>query len=110
MSENIHYPNLRSFMKRHDIDIGDLAKAAGKSYPPIHQKLTRKTSDHGKVAIFNINEAYAIINLVITAEQNYLKGKFGDKWEAEWKARWGHISDWFNYLFFDEVVTIATIT
>jgi hypothetical protein len=108
VSEIIHFPNLRAFMKRHDIDIGDLAKAANKSYPPIHQKITKKTSDHGKVAKFDIDEAKAIIDLVITAEQDYLKAKFGEKWETEWYARWGHINDWFMYLFFDEVVTNVT--
>lgn len=107
-SNAVHFPNLRAFMKRHNITIGDLAKAANKSYPPIHEKINKKVSKKGKVAKFDIDEAYAIINLVINAEQNYLKGKFGSNWEAEWKARWGHITDWFKYIFFDEMVTNAT--
>jgi hypothetical protein len=97
-------------MKRHGLVIGDLAQTTGKSYPTIHQKINKKATDHGKVAKFDIDEAYAIINLVITAEQNYLKSKFDENWEGEWKARWGHITDWFKYLFFDEVVTNVTKT
>lgn len=106
--DTICYPNLRSFMKRHNITIGDLANAAGKSYPSIHQKINKKRTVQGKTAKFDIDEAYAIINHVIKAEQSYLQGKFGENWETEWKARWGHITDWFKYIFFDEVVTNVT--
>ena len=104
----VHFPNLRSFMKRHNLTIGDLAKATNKSYPTIHQKINKKVTAHGKEAKFDIDEAYAIINLVISAEKNYLQGKFGENQGAEWNARWGHISDWFKYLFFDEVVSNVT--
>lgn len=105
---NVHYPNLRSFMKRHGLTIGDIAKTVKKSYPATHQKINRKSTKHGKVALFDIEEAYAIVNFVISTEQSYLKSKYGDAWETEWIARWGHISDWFAYIFFDEVVTNVT--
>lgn len=108
LSEVIHYPNLRAFMKRHGLTIGNLAEVIGKSYPPVHQKISRKTTENGKVALFDIEEAREIIRYVVAAEQNYLQNKFGDTWETEWKARWGHIGDWFEYIFFDEMVTNAT--
>jgi len=104
----VHYPNLRSFMKRHGLTIGNIADSTGKSYPTIHQKINRKITDHGTVALFNIEEAYAIISFVISTEQGYLKSKFGNEWEKEWSARWGHVSDWFKFIFFDEVVTNVT--
>ena len=109
MNQVIHYPNLRSFMKRHQITIKDLAKILNKSYPTVHQKITRKKTKHGKVSLFDIEEAGTIISFVIHTEQEYLKQKFGDKWEEEWNLRWGHIHDWLKYLFFDELVTNATI-
>jgi len=104
----IHYPNLRSFMKRHNITIGDIANVIGKSYPATHQKITKKTTEHGKTAIFDIEEARSIILFIIETETSYLKQKYGEKWQDEWNARWGHIENWFEYIFFDEVVTYAT--
>jgi hypothetical protein len=106
----VHYPNLRAFMKRHGISIGDIAKAINKSYPPAYQKINRKETKHGKVAMFDIEEARAIIIYVKQVEEEYLKEKYGDNWQKEWDARWGHISDWFEYIFFDEVVTNVTVT
>ena len=106
----IHYPNLRSFMKRHNVTIGDISKVTAKSYPATHQKITRKTTEHGKVALFDIEEARTIIIFVIETETSYLKEKFKDNWQDEWNARWGHIENWFEYIFFDEMVTYATKT
>ena len=106
----VHYPNLRAFMKRHKLSIGDIAKVMSKSYPPAYQKITRKETKHGKVAMFDIEEARAIIIFVKQAEEDYLKERFGDKWQDEWNARWGHITDWFEYIFFDEMVTNVTKT
>ena len=103
-----HYPNLISFMKRHGLTIGDIAKTIKKSYPPALQKINRKTSNGGKEALFDIEEARAIINFVRLREENALKQKYGDDWKQEWDKRWGHISDWFEYIFFDEVVTNET--
>lgn len=105
-----HYPNLISFLKRHGLTIGDIAKTIKKSYPPAQQKINRKKTKKGKVALFDIEEARAIISFVKAIEETALKQKYGDDWEAEWVKRWGHISDWFEYIFFDEVVTNATNT
>ena len=104
----VHYPNLRSFMKRHGLTIRDIAQVIHKSYPTTHQKINQKSTPYGKIALFDIEEAHAIISFVISTEQNYLKSKFGDGWETEWRARWGHIEDWFMFIFFDEVVTNVT--
>lgn len=104
------YPNLNSFMKRHGLTIGDIANVIGKSYPPTHQKITRKTTLHGKSATFDIDEARKIISYIKEIEQKSLKEKFGDLWGEEWNKRWGHISNWFEYIFFDEVVTNVTKT
>lgn len=103
-----NYPNLISFMKRHGLTIGDIAKTIKKSYPPALQKLNRKVSEKGKVSLFDIEEARAIISFVKNTEEKFLKLKYGDEWTEEWGKRWGHISDWFEYIFFDEVVTNAT--
>ncbi len=103
-----HYPNLISFMKRHGLTIGDIAKAINKSYPPALQKINRKTTKKGKVALFDIEEARAIISFVKSTEETALKQKYDEHWETEWNKRWGHISDWFEYIFFDEVVTNVT--
>jgi hypothetical protein len=104
----VHYPNLRAFMKRHRLTVGDLAKIIDKSYPPAYQKINRKETKRGKAAMFDIEEARAILTFVKKTEENYLKSKYGDDWQKEWIARWGHISDWFEYIFFDEVVTNVT--
>lgn len=106
----VHYPNLRSFLKRHGLDIGDIAEVIGKTYPPAHQKITRKETKKGKVALFDIEEARAIIIFIKETETSYLKEKYGDDWQDEWNARWGHIDNWFSYIFFDEVVTNVTKT
>src|SRR5690554_1377569 len=98
MPQIMHYSNLKSFMKRHQITIGDLAKILNRSYPNVHQKINRKTTPHGKVSLFDIDEAQKIITYVIQAEQEYLKEKYGHGWGEEWNARWGHIRDWFKYL------------
>jgi hypothetical protein len=95
-------------MRRHGLTIEDMSKVVNKSYPPTHKKLTRKTTQNGKVALFDIEEANSIINFVMRTEGEYLKNKYGDNWKKEWDARWGHIRDWMKYLFFDEVVTNET--
>jgi len=108
ISVSMNYTNLKSFMKRHGLTIGDLATTVGKSYPPIHQKINMKTSKQGKVALFDIEEAKSIIVFIIKTEQDYLKTRFGDDWQKEWNVRWGHITNWFDYIFFDQMVTIET--
>lgn len=104
----VPYPNIMSFLKRHGLTIGDMAKAINKSYPAMHQKLNRKTTKKGKVNLFDIEDANAVIDFVISTEKKYLQSKFPETWETEWEIRWGHIHDWFKYLFFDRVVTNAT--
>lgn len=104
----IAYPNLRSFMKRHGLTIGDIAKAVGKSYPSIHQKITKRSTKHGKIAMFDIDEAKIILNYIIATERTNLQKKYGESWQKEWNTRWGHIDNWFNYIFFDEVVSNET--
>lgn len=106
----VPYPNIISFLKRHGLSIGDVAKAINKSYPAVHQKLSKKTTQNGKVNLFDIEDANAIIDFVINTEKNYLQAKYPDTWEIEWEARWGHVQDWFKYLFFDRVVTNVTKT
>lgn len=95
-------------MKRYGLTIKDIADVLEKSYPPIHQKINQKRTSHGKVATFDIQEANKIERFVIQTEQNYLKERYGDNWVTEWEKRWGHIQDWFQYIFFDEVVTNVT--
>lgn len=95
-------------MKRHKITAGDIAKEINKSYPPVINKLNMKTTRNGKISMFDIVEAKQITDYLLQKEKDSLKEKFGDEWENEWKKRWGHITNWFNYLFFDEVVTIVT--
>lgn len=92
-------------MKRHEVTAGDIAKVIGKSYPPVLKKLNMKTTELGKVSVFDIIEARKITNYLLQKEKESLKAKFGDEWQAEWQKRWGHITNWFEYLFFDEVVT-----
>lgn len=105
----VPYPNIMSFLKRHGLTIRDIAVATKKSYPPAQRKLNKKKTNDGKVALFDIDEANAIIDFVISTEEKYLKDRFGEEtWEQEWDARWGHIHDWFKYLFFDHMVTNAT--
>ena len=109
MLNTIPYPNLNSFMKRFNLTIGDVATVIRKSYPPTHQKITKKVSRLGKTAMFDIEEARSIIQFVKETEEKALKQKFGeDEWKAEWEKRWGHITNWFEYIFFDEVVTNVT--
>jgi len=110
MMQIVHYPNLRSFMKRHKLTIEDISKILKKSYPSVHKKINRKATENGKVALFDIEEARTLIKFVISTEQEYLKGKYGDRWEEEWNIRWGHINDWLAYIFFDEVVINVTKT
>lgn len=95
-------------MKRHGLTIGDIAKITGKSYPPIHKKISMKTTSRGKVALFDIVEAKQIIDLLTKKEKESLELKFGENWTKEWNNRWGHIKDWYSYLFFDQVVSNET--
>jgi len=104
------YPNIISFMKRHGLTVEQIGNIIEKSRKCTTEKLKQKTSSKGKVLYFNIYEANALIDFFISTEQNYLKEKFGDNWEAEWNNRWGHIHDWFKYLFFDQVVPNGTNT
>lgn len=106
----VPYPNIMSFLKRHGLTIGDLAKAINKSYPATHQKLAKKKTKNGKANLFDIEDASAIIDFVVATERHYLQAHYPDTWEAEWEARWGHIQDWFKYLFFDRLVTNVTKT
>lgn len=92
-------------MKRHKVTAGDIAKVIKKSYPPVLKKLNMKTTEHGKVSTFDIVEAKKIIDYLLQKERNFLYAKFGDEWQTEWQKRWGHITNWFEYLFFDEMVT-----
>lgn len=103
-----NYSNLTAFMKRHNLTIGDLAKVTGKSYPPMLNKINTKETAHGKKALFDIVEAKQITDFILQKEQESLKSKFGNDWETEWNKRWGHIKNWFSYLFFDEVVANET--
>lgn len=104
----VPYPNIMSFLKRHGLTIGDMAEAIKKSYPAMHQKLNRKSTAKGKVNLFDIEDANTIIDFVISTEREYLKNRFPETWGIEFDARWGHIQDWFTYLFFDRMVTNVT--
>jgi len=92
-------------MKRYNLSIGDIAAVIKKSYPTAHQKINRKVTDSGKASLFDVDEAKAIVDFVVNTERDSLKERFADKWEIEWEKRWGHIEDWFMYIFFDEVVS-----
>jgi len=95
-------------MKRHNLTIGDIADLIKKTYPAAHGKITRKKSPQGKISLFDIEEARTIVLFVIKTEQNSLKERYGESWKEEWDLRWGHIKDWFSYIFFDDMVTNVT--
>lgn len=104
---DVNYSNLNAFMKRNKITIKDLSEAVGKCYPTILNKLNTKQTSQGKTAVFNIIEAKQITDFLITKEKQSLQEKFGEDWFREWSKRWGHVTNWLNYLFFDETVTIV---
>ena len=89
-------------MKRHAVTAGDIAKVIEKSYPPALKKINMKTT-------FDIIEAKKIIDYLLQKEKDFLYIKFGDEWQTEWEKRWGHITNWFEYLFFDEMVTVTNV-
>lgn len=94
-------------MKRHKVTVGEIAKVVQKSYPPTLNKFNMKETEQGKLKIFDIIEAKQIIDYLLKKEKEFLEEKFGDEWQSEWQKRWGHITDWFSYFFYDEVVTIV---
>ena len=104
----INYSNLTALMKRHKVTAGEIAKVINKTYPPVMNKLNINTTKQGEVSVYDIVEAKQIADYLLQKEKDFLKEKFGQEWESEWQKRWGHITNWFNYLFFDEVVSNAT--
>lgn len=103
----VNYSNLTAFMKRNKTSARELSEVLEKSYPTVINKLNMKQTQQGKTAVFNIIEAKQITDFLLKKEKESLQEKFGEGWSVEWSKRWGHITNWLNYLFFDETVTIA---
>ena len=75
----INYSNLTAFMKRHKVTAGDIAKVIGKSYPPVIKKLNMKTTELGKISVFDIIEAKQIADYLLQKEKDFLEEKFLQK-------------------------------
>ena len=95
------YPNIDAFKARLRITNTDISKALRKSAPQISNKLRGKSP-------FTLTEATNLVRLIQATEQNNLRRIHGDKWVHEWTRRWGHVTDWTSYLFFDSPVSIVT--